>query len=82
MEPHFHAIGWQWLPRATRIKRLQKKRCGMRGPVSDLDEATALVDEIRLMKSRELRQLFPDAKLYHERIGPFTKSIVAHHGLA
>ena len=81
MEPHFHVLGWQWLPRTTRIKWLQKKKCGMRGPVADWDQAASLVDEVRLLKAREMRRLFPHAKIYHERIGPFTKSLVAHKGL-
>ena len=81
MEPHFHVLGWQWLPRTTRIKWPQKKKCGMRGPVADWDQAASLVDEVRLLKAREMRRLFPHAKIYHERIGPFTKSLVAHKGL-
>jgi hypothetical protein len=81
MEPHFHILGWQWLPRTVRIKRLQKKRCGMNGPIADWDQAASAVDEVRLLKSREMRSLFPHAKIYHERIGPFTKSLVAHQGL-
>lgn len=81
MEPHFHTLGWQWLPRATRIKLLQKKRCGFRGPVADWKKAAAAVDEVRLLKGSEMRRLFPQAKIYRERIGPFTKSIVAYEGL-
>ena len=36
-----------------------------------------MVEEIRLMRSRELRRLFPDAILKEGRIGPFVKSSVA-----
>jgi hypothetical protein len=81
MEPHFHVMGFQWMSRERRIRMLQKKRCGMRGPAPEWDRAAALVDEIRLLKCREVRQMFPNATIYRERIGPFTKSIVAHQGL-
>jgi hypothetical protein len=81
MEPHFHVMGFQWMSRERRIRMLQKKRCGMRGPVPEREGAAALVDEIRLLKCREVRQMFPNATIYRERIGPFTKSIVAHQGL-
>ncbi len=81
MEPHFHVLGWQWLPREVRIKRLQKKRCGMRGPIPDRDGAAASIDEIRLLSARDMRDFFPDARIYRERIGPLTKSFVAHRGL-
>jgi SAM-dependent methyltransferase len=34
-------------------------------------------ESVRLLGARELRQLFPDAEILRERLGPFTKSLVA-----
>ena len=34
-------------------------------------------DDIRLLRARELRRLFPDAQIVRERVGPFTKSLIA-----
>lgn len=77
VEPHFLTPGWQWLPVRWRVALLRRRRWGWRGPCPDPDHATALVREIRLMRRRELKRLFPDATLMSERIGPFVKSFVA-----
>lgn len=77
IEPHFLTPAWHWLPARLRIALLRRRRWGWRGPCPDPDDAKALVDEIRLMRGRELRKLFPDAILEEERIGPFVKSFVA-----
>ena len=77
VEPHFLTPGWHWLPVRARVALLRRRRWGWRGPCPDPEEATGLVKEIRLMRSRELRRLFPDAALNEERMGPFVKSFVA-----
>lgn len=80
VEPHFHLLGWQWYPRSVRIGLLRRIRCGMRGPVKDRGEAAALVDEVRLMSERDLRAAMPGARIYREKFGPLTKSLVAISG--
>jgi hypothetical protein len=77
IEPHFLTPAWHWLPVDVRVALLQRRRWGWRGPCPDGDQARALVREIRLMRGRELRRLFPDATLEVERIGPLVKSFVA-----
>ena len=77
VEPHFLTPAWHWLPVELRVALLRRRRWGWRGPCPDADRARALVREIRLMRSRELKRLFPDATLEEERIGPFVKSFVA-----
>jgi Methyltransferase domain len=77
VEPHFLTPAWHWLPVNLRVALLQRRRWGWRGPCPDAVQARALVREIRLMRGRELRRLFPDATLEEERIGPFVKSFVA-----
>jgi hypothetical protein len=77
IEPHFLTPAWHWLPVSVRIALLRRRRWGWRGPCPDRDSAGALVREIRLMRARDLRRLFPDATLKLERIGPLTKSFVA-----
>ena len=81
IEPHFHYPGWQWLPVETRIKMLMSRRCGQRGPIPEREKAEEMVKEIRLMKGREMRQIFPKATLYKERFFGLVKSFVAHEGL-
>ena len=77
IEPHFLTPAWHWLPVRLRVALLRRRRWGWRGPCPNPEDAKALVSEIRLMRSRELGSLFPDATLTEERIGPFVKSFVA-----
>jgi hypothetical protein len=77
IEPHFLTPAWHWLPARLRVALLRRRRWGWRGPCPDQEEATALVNEIRLLRGRELSRLFPDSIINKERIGPFVKSFVA-----
>jgi len=74
MEPHFHVPGWQWMPKGLRVRLLQRWRCGWRGPCPDLVNARKLVEEVRLMKRRELKAIFPGARLVPERFFGLVKS--------
>jgi hypothetical protein len=77
MEPHFHMPGWQWLPVQTRVAILQRKRCGWRGPCKDPIQARQLVTEVRLLRRRELVELFPGGEIVAERFGGLVKSWTA-----
>lgn len=77
VEPHFLTPAWHYLPVAARVALLRRRQWGWRGPCPDRAEAESLVREIRLMRGRELRRMFPDADLKPEKIGPLTKSFVA-----
>ena len=77
VEPHFLFPGWQWLPERTRIAMVRRRRIGHRGPAPEVEEARQLVREIRLLRRRELAQLFPDGEIANERVGPLVKSFVA-----
>jgi hypothetical protein len=39
--------------------------------------ARAEVEQIRLLDPAEMQAIFPDATIHREKLGPFTKSIVA-----
>jgi len=77
VEPHFLTPAWHWLPVAARVALLKRRRWGWRGPCPDGDDAEVAVREIRLMRGRELRRLFPGAALRAEKMGPLVKSFVA-----
>jgi len=77
IEPHFLAPGWQYLPRSVRIAIIRRIRVGHRGPWHDPAEAVREIDEIRLLRRSEMSEMFPDAQIISERIGPLTKSFVA-----
>jgi Methyltransferase domain len=80
IEPHFHFIGWQWLPLAVRVSILRRWTCGWRGPCPDPIGARRLVEEIRLLTRKELRELFPRADIVAERFYGFVKSWIAVGG--
>jgi len=65
VEPHALLPFVHWLPRALG-RRLW--RLGVTGEP---------FDDIRLLDARELRRLFPDARIVRERVGPLTKSLIA-----
>jgi Methyltransferase domain len=77
IEPHFLTPGWQYLPVSVRVQLLRRRRWGWRGPCPDPAEARTLVTEIRLLKKKEMRTLFPDADLVEERFAGLIKSFVA-----
>jgi len=80
IEPHFLVPGWQWMPFNVRVSLLRRWKFGQRGPCSDRVRAQELVKEVRLMTAKELRQLFPAAKLIPERFGGLIKSWIAVAG--
>jgi hypothetical protein len=77
VEPHFLTVGWQWMPRAVRIWLLQRRSFGWCGKCADAETAAGHVDEIRLLRGSEIARMFPRAEIVRERVGPFTKSLVA-----
>ncbi|MCH8822438.1 MAG: methyltransferase domain-containing protein [Planctomycetes bacterium] len=80
IEPHFHIVGWQWLPIWLRKAIIKKTRCGWRGPCRDEAEAEDIVREVRLMTKRELVKLFPDHIFVAERFCGVVKSWIVHSG--
>jgi len=80
IEPHFHVPAWQWLPIEVRIAIIRRWRCGWRGPCPDAMAARNAVQEIRLLSRRDLQEIFPNATLLQERLGPFIKSWIAVEG--
>lgn len=82
IEPHFLTPGWQWLPVRTRVAILQRRPVGQMGRTPEHETAEALVREVRLLRRREMRQLFPDATLIAEHYMGLVKSWTAVGGLA
>ena len=80
IEPHFQVAGWQWLPESVRVRILQHRRCGRRGPFPDIDEALESIREVRLMTRSELARIFPNATIWPERILGLVKSWTAFGG--
>ncbi len=80
VEPHFHVVGWQWLPERTRVEILRRRSCGWRSRTPDPDEAREIVREVRLLRRGELSRLFPGAHIVPERFLGTVKSWIVHDG--
>lgn len=74
IEPHFHVPGWQWMSVGLRVAMLRRWTCGWVGPCPDPVKARELVEEVRLMTAKELREIFPGATLVPERLCGLVKS--------
>lgn len=77
IEPHFLFPLFQFLPRSWRIFLVRRFSLGWVPRLPDRERAARHVDSIRLLTTREMRELFPGARIYKERILGWTKSLVA-----
>lgn len=73
IEPHFKLPIVHWLPEPARFAILT--RLG-RAP-KDIGGATAEVQRICLLSAGQMRYLFPEGEIWHERVMGLTKSLVA-----
>lgn len=80
LEPHFLFPLFQFLPIKVRVLLLQRFRLGWFSSTPDEVKAREIVESIRLLDRREFLSLFPNARLYEEKIFGLTKSFVAYGG--
>lgn len=76
-EPHFRFPGFQWLPAAVRAWLMTKMRLGFFARQDSYKDARKHVDSIRLLTYPQVKALFPDADIRHERVLGLSKSIMA-----
>lgn len=81
IEPHFLAPGFQYWPRRLRAWSITKWDLGPYGTGTfDMDGAYECIDEVRLLRRRELESLFPGSVLWEEKVLGLVKSFVACGG--
>jgi len=80
IEPHFLFPGFQWLPLSTRTFLINHFNLGWIKKESDPVKARETVEDIRLLRKHDLISLFPQAKLYEEKLFGLTKSFVVYDG--
>lgn len=78
IEPHFLFPFFQFLPLGLRARLVHRFRLGWYRRAPTLREAREWVSEVRLLSRRELVELFPDCRLYEERVFGLTKSFIAY----
>jgi SAM-dependent methyltransferase len=80
LEPHFLVPGFQFMPLKLRAWLVSHFDVGWYRRIPDRAKARAEVESISLLTHRDLRRLFPEARIYRERLIGLTKSFVAYHG--
>ncbi len=76
-EPHFRFPGFQYLPRTLRIALLQRFSLGFFERVEQREEARDIIAHHCLVSTRQMRSLFDDAEISHEKVAGLKKSIIA-----
>jgi hypothetical protein len=76
VEPHFLMPFFHWLPLVVRASLLTIFNLGQFSRVRSFDQAFELVSSIKLLTSRRLHQLFPEATFYREKFLFLTKSFM------
>lgn len=76
VEPHYRRPFIHWYPEAVRARMILRKKRGFLSATT-FDEAMEIVQSHTLLTPSQMKALFPDGRLVRERVGPFTKSLIA-----
>jgi hypothetical protein len=76
VEPHFMTPFFHWLPRRIRVFLLMNFKLGWYNKAKTRDGAENVLNHCSLLKKKHLRSLFPEGKIYKEKILGFVKSFV------
>ena len=77
IEPHFLFPGWQWLPEGVRVGILRRRNVGWNARTPEYEKALQVVRHAQLLSRRDMRALFPEARLVPERFLGLVKSWTA-----
>lgn len=76
-EPHFRVPGFQYLPKSVRRAMITRRAWGYMPRAKSPEEARETIDHHRLLSAREMRRLFPDARILREKLAGLSKSLIA-----
>jgi hypothetical protein len=77
IEPHLLTPFIHWLPKSTRTRLLRNFTVWGLVTRPTRQECEHFIEEVRLLTKRDLRQLFPEAEIWHERWLGLSKSFMA-----
>lgn len=77
VEPHFRAVALHWFPRPLQRALVMRRDFAFHRRAATLTDAYKILDDAALLDLADMRDLFPDATIEKERVGPFTKSLIA-----
>ena len=78
LEPHFLTFGVQFLPVRVRAILLRKFSLGWYSKIKDYKKSIEVVEGTRLLRKKELKNLFPGAAIAEEKLFGFTKSFMIY----
>lgn len=76
LEPHFYVPFFPFIPLGIRTGLHRRFRLGWFAPEADELKARIECDEIRLLTRKELKLLFPKARIHTERLAGLAKSFI------
>ncbi len=76
-EPHLRMPCIQWLPQPWQRRIVMARACGFYPKARTVMEANDILTDALLLDAASMQALFPDAQIERERVGPFTKSLIA-----
>ncbi len=79
MEPHFLFPFFQFFPLWFKVYLIQHFNLGHYNKIKDRGQAVNTVNSIRLLKKKELKELFPDAIIIDNRLFGLTQSYIVHN---
>jgi hypothetical protein len=79
MEPHWMFPFFQFLPFGVRVFLTKNFNLGYYKKSVTTEAARERVEEVKLLTERELKELFPDGKVYREIFMGLKKSITMYH---
>jgi Methyltransferase domain len=77
LEPHARFPLFHWMPESWRYRIIMKRTCGCWQQQPDVESATMAVQSALLLDKRQMKYLFPDAKIVSEKVFGLIKSLVA-----
>jgi hypothetical protein len=77
VEPHARFPALHWLPEPWRYRIVMMRSCGFWQQETDLGLAMKRVQGATLIDKRQMKYLFPDARIVPERFLGLTKSLIA-----
>jgi len=80
LEPHFLVPGFQFFPEDLGVWLVSHFDVGWYRRIPNKAEARAEVASVSLLSGNDVRRLFPEARIYREKLFGLTKSFVAYHG--
>lgn len=76
-EPHFRTPAFQYLPERVRVALIMRFSLGFFRRIEDRAEAEDIIYHHRLLSTRQMQRLFPDAAVTHEKFKVLNKSVIA-----